>query len=199
MPHQPRWVAPRWRRELPDGEADGDGRPTRPIVPRTPALAKPQGLWRARDLGGPRRSLTRKLRSYNRRRRNFESNLTFRDGLAGVALVPLAPQRNDSAPDLHICPSLVVNIHRRSEWWRSATLTAGPCASLPSSRQSATACLVGLGRSPVRFQGMPTSVSGDAHLAVSCSVSWSNAARLVAELVWKECLESASGLASKCR
>jgi len=44
---------------------------------------------------------------------------------------------------------VAVNIHRRSEWWRSATLTVGPRASLPSSRQSAMACLVGLRRSPV--------------------------------------------------
>jgi hypothetical protein len=38
----------------------------------------------------------------------------------------------------------------RSEWRRSASLTAGPCASLPENRKPTTACLVGLGRSPVR-------------------------------------------------
>ena len=47
----------------------------------------------------------------------------------------LAPQRNDSAPDLHIRTlRVMVTIPRRSEWWRSATLTAGPCASLPLNR-----------------------------------------------------------------
>ena len=39
----------------------------------------------------------------------------------------------------------------RSEWRRSASLTAGPCASLPENRKPTTACLVGLGRSPVSF------------------------------------------------
>jgi len=43
----------------------------------------------------------------------------------------------------------MVIIPRRSEWWRSATLTAGPCVSLPLNRQLQTACLVGLGRSPL--------------------------------------------------
>ena len=47
----------------------------------------------------------------------------------------------------------MVIIPRRSEWWRSATLTAGPCASLPLNRQLQTSCLVGLGRSPVRTTG----------------------------------------------
>ena len=37
---------------------------------------------------------------------------------------------------------------RRSEWWRSATRTAGPCVSLLESRRPTTACLVALGRSP---------------------------------------------------
>src|SRR5664279_208278 len=44
---------------------------------------------------------------------------------------------------------VMVIIPRRSEWWRSATLTAGPCVSLPLNRQLQTSCLVGLGRSPV--------------------------------------------------
>ena len=62
----------------------------------------------------------------------------------------LAPQRNDSAPDLHIRTSRHVIIPRRSELWRSATLIAGPRVSLPLNRQLQTSCLVGLGRSPVR-------------------------------------------------
>src|SRR5664279_1416237 len=48
---------------------------------------------------------------------------------------------------------VMVIIPRRSEWWRSATLTAGPCVSLPLNRQVQTSCLVGLGRSPVRGKG----------------------------------------------
>ena len=46
---------------------------------------------------------------------------------------------------------VLVNISRRSEWWRSATLTAGPCVSLLENRKPTTAWLVGLGRSPVRL------------------------------------------------
>ena len=38
---------------------------------------------------------------------------------------------------------VMVNIPRRSEWWRSATLTAGPCVSLLEIRKPTTACLVG--------------------------------------------------------
>ena len=69
-------------------------------------------------------------------------------GVSQIALMALAPQHNDSAPDLHI--RVLVIIPRRSEWWRSATQTAGPCVSLPLNRQLQTSCLVGLGRSPVR-------------------------------------------------
>ena len=67
----------------------------------------------------------------------------------GVAWTVLAPQRNDSAPDLHIRTSVEVNISRRSGWRRSVALTAGPCISLPEDRKPTTAWLVGLGRSPV--------------------------------------------------
>ena len=73
-------------------------------------------------------------------------------GVSQIALMALAPQHNDSAPDLHI--RVMVIIPRRSEWWRSATQTAGPCVSLPLNRQLQTSCLVGLGRSPVSTTGL---------------------------------------------
>ena len=38
---------------------------------------------------------------------------------------------------------VMVNIPRRSEWWRSAALTAGPCVSLLEIGKPTTACLVG--------------------------------------------------------
>jgi len=42
---------------------------------------------------------------------------------------------------------VMVNIPRRSEWWRSATLTARPCVSLLKIGKLATTCLVGHRRS----------------------------------------------------
>jgi hypothetical protein len=48
----------------------------------------------------------------------------------GVTSMVLAPQRNDSAPDLHIRTSRRGHISRRSGWRRSVALTAGPCVSL---------------------------------------------------------------------
>jgi len=64
--------------------------------------------------------------------------------------VALAPQRNDSAPDLHIRTSRQGQYSSAQRVVRSAHLTAGPCDSLRPNRQRSTACLVGLGRSPVR-------------------------------------------------
>jgi nucleotide-binding universal stress UspA family protein len=49
---------------------------------------------------------------------------------------------------------VMVNISRRSEWRRSAALTAGPCVSLLENRKPTTAWLVGLGRSPVSTTGL---------------------------------------------
>ena len=59
--------AQRRRRESPDDAADGDGRPTRPMVPAEACTYETAGaLWRAHDLGGLRRSLIRNLRDSDR-------------------------------------------------------------------------------------------------------------------------------------
>jgi len=58
-----------------------------------------------------------------------------------------------------------VNTSRRSGWRRSASLTAGPCASLPENRKPTTACLVGLGEAPLVLLGSATSTVWFANVA----------------------------------
>src|SRR3954447_3421349 len=74
--------------------------------------------------------------------------------LAGRIWSAYCPSRPlHSATTAHLtCPYALrvqVNTLWRSGWRRSAGLTAGPCVSLPRDRKPTTACLVGLGRSPV--------------------------------------------------
>jgi hypothetical protein len=61
----------------------------------------------------------------------IESSVGFRVVLDGVPWTVLAPQRKTTA---HLTSTyalrVTVTMHRRSEWRRSASLTAGPCVSL---------------------------------------------------------------------
>jgi hypothetical protein len=66
-------------------------------------------------------------------------------------MVP-APQRDDS--DLTCTFTLLVMVNTSSEaacsgWWRSATLTAGPCVSLSENRKPARHASSGWGAAPL--------------------------------------------------
>src|SRR6478672_11743201 len=140
MQDNPCW---RWVSQTPRlGERpQGDHRPTR--VKRSDDTHGPQVCAARRAIRSGQRPGT-ELAGLKRRSRHdrVKFALARRDWRAYGAWCSL-----HSATTAHLtcryALRVMVNIPRRSEWWRSATLTAGPCVSLVEIGKPTTACLVG--------------------------------------------------------
>jgi predicted amidohydrolase YtcJ len=62
----------------------------------------------------------------------------------------------------------MVNISRRSEWWRSATLTVGPCASLPEIGSRPLHGSSGRGEAPLGFSTLEALAAATSVAARAC-------------------------------